>query len=462
MKNFFLGKREGILEMTAKTAIIAAFSLSASFAAQAFEFNQTKFEDMLKPDFFDTESKDFIGPKEKPFIAWLSAKQDEAHFPAVPTQNSKAAFFGSPVQEAIFRFKDEKLASVYISIFNRGDAGEIDQDTFTKLVASVDGKITEWSGDKGTALKKSKLNSDTNIAAKAWVKDSFAITLKWSSTGNSKKDFKAEYLQLEIAKFDPKDDPRKQSSIGDLRGGMSAAKDLPKNVKKEADGDVHIDGIPMIDQGAKGYCLDAAAARVFRYYGVEVTQHDIAQVAGADPKLGTTVEAMVDGIKKISSRYGVKIREYYKNDSLKTAADFEKYVKKYNSYALKMKQKPVRVVTMGNTVYPDETISQMDPDVLKKFRVDSEKTDMKGFVRDLKASVDKGIPLLWAVKLGIIKEKEIPQASGGHMRLITGYNDKDSQIIYSDSWGADHDYKKMDYGDAWTISSFLIAMDPLK
>ena len=32
--------------------------------------------------------------------------------------------------------------------------------------------------------------------------------------------------------------------------------------------------------------------------------------------------------------------------------------------------------------------------------------------------------------------------AGGHMRLIIGYNDKEQKIIFSDSWGADMNFKK--------------------
>ena len=53
---------------------------------------------------------------------------------------------------------------------------------------------------------------------------------------------------------------------------------LQKNVVRKDD-DVFIDGIPMVDQGQKGYCVNAAASRVFNYYGIPLTQHEVAQMA---------------------------------------------------------------------------------------------------------------------------------------------------------------------------------------
>ena len=74
--------------------------------------------------------------------------------------------------------------------------------------------------------------------------------------------------------------------------------------------------------------------------------------------------------------------------------------------------------------------------------------------------VDEGIPLLWSLQVGIIKERGIPQAGGGHMRLIIGYNEESDQLIYTDSWGAGHEFKKMSFPDAFTASMNLITIKP--
>ena len=47
-----------------------------------------------------------------------------------------------------------------------------------------------------------------------------------------------------------------------------------------------------------------------------------------------------------------------------------------------------------------------------------------------------------------------------HMRIITGYNTKTGEIIYSDSWGAEHEKKVMKPEDAWGITVNLIALEP--
>ena len=46
------------------------------------------------------------------------------------------------------------------------------------------------------------------------------------------------------------------------------------------------------------------------------------------------------------------------------------------------------------------------------------------------------------------------------MRLIIGYNDRDSSIVFSDTWGAKFEYQKMKKNDAWTMTYGLYTLEP--
>ena len=46
------------------------------------------------------------------------------------------------------------------------------------------------------------------------------------------------------------------------------------------------------------------------------------------------------------------------------------------------------------------------------------------------------------------------------MRLIIGYNDKKKEIIYTDSWGAGHEKKRMPSDWAFVATHCLIALIP--
>jgi hypothetical protein len=47
------------------------------------------------------------------------------------------------------------------------------------------------------------------------------------------------------------------------------------------------------------------------------------------------------------------------------------------------------------------------------------------------------------------------------MRLIIGYNTKTQEVLYTDSWGAGHELKRMAAADAWTITTGLTSVEPL-
>ena len=105
----------------------------------------------------------------------------------------------------------------------------------------------------------------------------------------------------------------------------------------------------------------------------------------------------------------------------------------------------------------------MDPEVLKYMKTEgSQRSKFTKFLKDVHDQVNKGIPLFWGVTLGTYPEPEIPQANGGHMRLIIGYNDKKKEILYTDTWGAGHELKRMPAEWAWTISHCLMYLKPLR
>jgi hypothetical protein len=75
--------------------------------------------------------------------------------------------------------------------------------------------------------------------------------------------------------------------------------------------------------------------------------------------------------------------------------------------------------------------------------------------------IEKGVPLMWSVQLGLFKEGDLPQSFGGHMRLIIGYNPKTSEVLFSDSWGAAHALKRMPMDEARTMTTGLYYIEPM-
>jgi hypothetical protein len=88
----------------------------------------------------------------------------------------------------------------------------------------------------------------------------------------------------------------------------------------------------------------------------------------------------------------------------------------------------------------------------------------KSFTSTVKEYVNKGVPLLWALELGRAQEDPpLPgsgQTRGGHMRMIIGYNEARNQILFTDSWGAGHELKRMTLLDAYDVTIGLYSMAP--
>ena len=68
-----------------------------------------------------------------------------------------------------------------------------------------------------------------------------------------------------------------------------------------------LEGVPMVDQGAKGYCAAAVLERLLRYYGRDTDQHEIAQLLGTSAHGGTSPSAMIATINKVGPELDIEV-----------------------------------------------------------------------------------------------------------------------------------------------------------
>ena len=350
---------------------------------------------------------------------------------------------------------------------------DIGKDEFGAMLKTVRGKLTK-SGKKAPAsVAERTKDASIHQSAQTWPKTEIATqtTLTWNYTQRGKRadTFKAGFVR--VAVNGPGRSGGEPSGRAGAGSAAKGAKKIADNVVKDPRGDVFIDGIPMVDQGQKGYCAVATAERVLRYYGVEIDEHELAQAAGTHAEGGTPILGMKQSVEAVGKRYKLATVVCY--------GDFEKSaeeriagicdeVKSYNKAAKKLKKPPITddmfIYHQGNVTYYSyqKADEAMDAEVLKEMKVNGmQKSKYTKFTKDIHDQIAKGIPLLWSVKLGIYPEPGLMQSSGGHMRLIIGYNDKKKEILYSDSWGAGHELKRMPADWAWTISRCLMYMKPL-
>ena len=207
----------------------------------------------------------------------------------------------------------------------------------------------------------------------------------------------------------------------------------------------------MVDQGQKGYCVVATAERVMRYYGAEVDQHEMAQMADASSNGGTNPEKMTEALDRIDSKFKLRLKRILPW----TERGYTELIKDYNRAARSNKAREISENEAYSIAY---AYQEMDAETLKKARATPPAMDK--FRKIVRGSIDTGVPLMWSVHLGLFKEGNLPQSSGGHMRLIIGYNETTNEILFSDSWGPGHELKRMGAEEAWTITSGIYGMEP--
>lgn len=429
--------------------LIFAFFISLNCLSKD---NPGELEKMLdkEGDIFKLKSDEFITNPRKIFFKWNSNAKETARAPGY-SNTPEMTFFGLKVWECLVRFKDGKFNSMDLYLYDRGDAGSLNNGQFFGILKSLKANLDEWTGSEEKKLPKKKINRKI-LYSRLWVKKPYSFLLTYSYTGK-RRSFKGEFIKLDISNDSDKDN----GNSSDSGAPKVVNKDnLVENIKKKDDGSVFIDGIPMVDQGQKGYCAVATTERILRYYGLDVDQHQIAQLAESSAKKGTNREQMLKALKKAGTKFRIKVKKLYENDMFDSLNSLKKFSKRYNKFAKKAdlpKIDPENFIA-GRTFDLPSFLGKMDYESLKKMKVEKEKRDFQHFKENIKKMTDMGIPIVWSIFTGIYKDPNIPQQRvGGHMRLIIGYNDKEGELVYSDSWGAGHEFKKMKYDDAWTITT---------
>ena len=466
------------------TLIVACACLSA-VAGDAFDIGK----EMEAEGFWKSDPVLFVKRHEKQGFKFTSGSRESAD----TRLDGAVTYHGIPVFESKIVFAEDSSGITRVELVLFSPAGtevrenvdshryrlvrrdkSITYKEFVQLMRDVRGKLTT-EGAKNPAMKAERTKAPTVQKSQTWPRTDIptetTLTWNYSQEGRKTDTFKAGFVRLAV------DGPARLTAGGKKSsvGGANAAKGAKKivdNVIRDPRGDVFIDNVPMVDQGQKGYCAAAASERVLRYYGVEVDEHEIAQAAGTTAEGGTSTLEMKNSVQAIGRKYKLGTTVTYGDFEKPVGERIEGIVKEvanYNKAAKKLKKKEIAddvyITHHGNvtTYNPAAADAAMDPEVLKYMKTEgSQRSKFTKFLKDVHDQVNKGIPLFWGVTLGTYPEPECPQSKGGHMRLIIGYNDKKKEILYSDSWGAGHELKRMPAEWAWTISHCLMYLKPLR
>lgn len=388
-------------------------------------------------------------------VQWLDTAKTRARFSGAGLTIAEGKVV---VMEANCDFKDGKLAVSNISLFNRGDSTKVaaSEGDFEQQVTVIKEALTALLGVPAADRGKD-LSSAVKATGFTWSKPPSGYVLEYSyQKKTSKQAFRPEFIRLRV---NPVSKQMPSLSGGPANGNKPVAKaSLTANVSREANGDVVIKTVPMVDQGPKGYCVVATAERVFRYLGLEVDQHEMAAIANASSSGGTSPEKMVESLKKLTGRLKVHIRElmgWNLNEFTRQIADYNRAAKHNNKPEVKISG--MKVIDIG-MIY-----ASFDPDSLKQSRTGAGKAGFTKFQRQVQEMINRGVPLMWSVELGIFPEGErLMQSKGGHMRLIIGYNTKTNEILFSDSWGENHALKRMPVDNACAMTTGMYYLEPIQ
>lgn len=378
---------------------------------------------------------------------WVSRARDAA-------ENTRAGLtlFQIPVYDVVVRFADSKVSEIVVSFYNRGDGGALTKDKFEGLIQVCTRALSDFTKAQPLADPGKENANAVKTDGLVWQTDKARFLLESSFSKMPNAGFRAEFVRLTI------DAPEKPRSFME----QSLASMLPEgakfsgtaHVKTLLNGDVLIQGIPMVDQGDKGYCVVASAERVLRYYGDKVDENELAEIANTSLKKGTSPTAMLDALKRVSDRVHVKTRTLEDMDD----RQFDAMLDAYDMCAKRGQRAPVLDRYVEDFT---KLIKQVNPDILMEARTKNP-SDMDRFFRIVQSHVNDGIPPLWSVMMGLFPKAKVDDEYGGHMRLIIGYNLKTNEILFSDSWGYGYELERLPLNEAWTITTALYTIEPLE
>ncbi len=364
----------------------------------------------LTPETLETKFAAPEGFTENPYFKWLTRTKDRAVFLRHPFVNVSVELTllkgALPVEEVIADFMNGKLNCVTFSVYNRGDAGSISAEEFKRRLQACDQALRTRLGSLPSPRRADTANGLLSSGS-TWFSPGGLATLEMNPEAESGRP---DYLKMRIA---PRDAKGAIATAIRQHNGCTSLTQLKKNVQLDGSRAL-IQGIPMVDQGDKGYCVVASAQRLFEYYGISCDQHQLAKIARSDPGTGTGTREMVNALDRLDQVFHL---------------EFKNLLARYTDGSLREPKK-------------------------------QKQASLAEFQKSIEHYVGDGIPLLWGLELGKFPEQpELNrQTSGAHMRLIVGF-DKDN-IYFSDSWGAGHELGRMSTQHAFDATNGLFVMHP--
>lgn len=349
----------------------------------------------------------------------------------------------APPAEANGGKKAGKLNMLTCDIFNRLNDGDMPKADYDKQLKQCVDVLTRVSGAKAVKLRMSSGSGTTKQEGWQWETEHGAARVIHAVTslkGEQKKEYggnkRPEYIRLLLA-----------AKSGDF-STKAGHRDLHDFVKKDTDGTVWIEGIPMVDQGNKkeGYCVPATLARLLSYYGISgADMATLIALCNSTAEGGTSFQEIEDAVRTIAKQYHLKLKQLSC-----PYTEHLGFLKDYNAAAKKAEKAELSPEDPGNMNW----LPSVNPKVWLAVRA-KKKSEVNKWFNSIREHVDSGVPVLWIVFASNLygDDKKSSEPGGGHIRLIIGYNQEKKQVIYSDSWGEWAARRVMTSHEAYAVTS---------
>jgi hypothetical protein len=390
-----------------------------------------------------------LGMKENPFFKWNSGAKDSARFSRNLFGNTKTdlLLFNDSVhaEEVNVEFIGGRASRVVVTLLSRGNSGAgITAATFNETTGAAARALGTMLGVRPTHTVPAGM-----MLVKAdgylWTTPHTLALLEYNADAPKGK---VEFVRLTLTPASARKQLMNSAGIGNFATTRNLISLMGSVKRDKTTNEVEITGIPMRDQGQKGYCVAASCERLLRYLGQPCDMDELAQLVDADAQRGASPRVMYGALAKIDQRYNLNLT--------------------------------LMMIAPGH-------LSGMQ--VKNKSELEhAKKADLGKIISE---AIDHGVPLLWGVELppgetGLAPQpgttpqpvpppRSVPSRPGlppipmamqstraGHLRMIIGYNSKTGAVIYTDSWGAGHERKVMPYAQAVGMTAAVFSMKPVR
>lgn len=215
------------------------------------------------------------------------------------------------------------------------------------------------------------------------------------------------------------------SEFADQRGKTARVSDatvrerIRGQVERRPNGDVVVAGIPMVDQGPKGYCAPATCERAMRHVGVAADMYLLAVAGGTGLGGGVSIERLLETVGRDLRRKGRSFETFDGPVAFKKLA---------------------RHLDEGVPVlWRMDSVESFNALATERTKARRKVTDWADWKNELASDAD-----------GSALKKDDKHA---HCTLIIGYNKETGEIAFSDSWGERFQERWVRLEEAQAVSS---------